>query len=151
METVRAERIPSLLNELRPIRNALRDPLRKLRDLAEPSSETRLAISLVYLPDDPSEVDFLVERLQEADAEELKVIRDELKRYQPEAAKRQCWRVVQDPATKNDQRLRAAAALAVLDPGNPAWRDQARDVAAAMVQETPAHPWTDLFRPVSRG
>ena len=149
LDTVGAERIPLLLEELRPRRNALRSQLMKKRELVELDSKARLAISLVYLPDDSREVNFLVERLHVADAEELKVIRRELKSHQPEAATRRCWGVMQDPTAKNHQRLRAAAALAVLDPLNVAWQVQAHDVAAAMIQETPARQWTDLFRPVS--
>ncbi len=76
LDTVGAERIPFLLEELRPRRNALRNQLMKKRELVELDSEARLAISLVYLPDDSREVNFLVERLHEADAEELKVIRE---------------------------------------------------------------------------
>ncbi len=148
LDTVRAERIPLLLEELRPTRNALRNQLMKKRELVESDSEARLAISLVYLPDDSREVNFLVERLHVADAEELKVIRDELKSHQPEAATRRCWRC---DARSNRQEPPATSrrgALAVLDPHNVAWQVQAHDVAAAMIQETPARQWTDLFRPV---
>ena len=111
-------------------------------------SETRLAISLVFLPEDPRQVDFLVERLQEADPEELKVISDELKLYQKSLAAEKCWQVMQAPAIDHTSRLRLAGALAVLDPANPSWRVQAHDVAAAFVKENQPLSWTKLLRPV---
>jgi formylglycine-generating enzyme required for sulfatase activity len=148
LDTIRADRIPSLLGELRPQRIALGDKLHDLEQQVARQSETRLAISLVFLPEDPRQVDFLVERLQEADPEELEVISDELKLYQKSLAAEKCWKVVQAPAVDHTSRLRLAGALAVLDPANASWRVQAHDVAAAFVKENQPLSWTKLLRAV---
>jgi serine/threonine protein kinase/formylglycine-generating enzyme required for sulfatase activity len=148
LDTIRADRIPSLLAELRPQRKVLGDKLHDQEQRVARQSETRLAISLVFLPEDPRQISFLVERLQEADPEELKVISDELKLYQKHLAAEKCWQVIETPAVDHTSRLRLAGALAVLDPDNPSWRVQAHDVAAAFVKENQPLSWTKLLRPV---
>ena len=75
---------------------------------------------------------------------ELEVIRDELRRHQRIVSAEACWRVVQDATAESVRRLRAACALAALDPRNPAWGIQARAVAAALAKENQPLPWAGL-------
>src|SRR5262249_57307820 len=62
------------------------------------------------------------------------------------------WPVAAGGAAPADQRLRAAAALAALDPDDGRWGVLAAPTAAALVRENPlvAPDWARLLRPVGK-
>jgi formylglycine-generating enzyme required for sulfatase activity len=145
----RAGEIANRVREFQPYLGRFRWQLeRRARDPQDP--EGRVRASLALLPEDPSQVDILVHRLQELEVnpEEWKVIRDELKRHQAGLAAEACWQVVTAPAADRVHRLRAASALALLDPKDPAWTKHAREVAAALVKESEPLLWAERLHPV---
>lgn len=136
--------IPTIIAELQPYRHwadpLLRSEIDKLvrsgNANASDKSAKRLRISLALLPVDPSQVDYLYERLLDSDPKEFLVIRDALKEFKDNVVPR-LWPVVESQEKKKQgHRLRAAAALANYDPGNDKWEA----VQEAVVNEMVAVP-----------
>src|SRR5439155_12886851 len=113
--------VPALLEELSKFR-AWPDPLlRQEHDKAATDPRRKLHTSLAWLPVDRRQVDYLVARLLDAQAQEVSVIRDALVPHQHELVQ-QLWSVVEQPGKgKERRRLRAACALATYDRDSPRW------------------------------
>jgi formylglycine-generating enzyme required for sulfatase activity len=126
------------------------DPL--LQDLAAPSNsdpQKRLRAALALIEVDPGQVDFLVERLLTAQAEDIFILREAL-RNQSGIVPR-LWAVLDQPRQDSGRRLRAAAALAALDPDNAVlWTKVRQDVVAPLVRENllDLKHWARAFYPV---
>src|SRR5205823_1068430 len=131
--------VPAILTAMSEYR-AWTDPLlRQENASAAAASRQKLHISLALLPADPSQVDYLVARLLDAQAQEVPVIRDALAPHQQELLD-QLWSVVEQPAkSKESQRLRAACALATYDPDSPRWEKTSGPVVEQLVAENPVY------------
>jgi eukaryotic-like serine/threonine-protein kinase len=111
----------------------------------------RLRCSLVLLPDDRGQVDYLSERLLEGEPQEVVVIREALLGHKAELTER-FWNVLVNPANEPGQRFRAACALSAFAPDDPRWEKAAGDVAATLVIQKPfvLVQWTDALKGVGR-
>jgi hypothetical protein len=152
--------VPAITAELRSFRRWA-DPLLKDKlARSQPGSRERLHASLAALPADPQQADYLSDQLLHAEPLELHVIREALRpRAESEVGRHVStrnvvvgyWQILNDPDAKNDQRLRAACALAAYDPDHEKWSQIAPDVASLLVSQDlllMSH-WLDLLRPVS--
>ena len=99
----------------------------------EPTLKARehLHASLALLPVDPSQVDYLFNRLLSATENELPVLRDALKTHQSTLTPK-LWAVLES-AKPDAGLLPAASALASYDPDNARWESAGGKVAQALV------------------
>jgi serine/threonine protein kinase/formylglycine-generating enzyme required for sulfatase activity len=114
------------------------------------NANRQLRASLALLPADPSHVEFLYGRLLDAEPHEVPVIRDALAPHK-DALLDKLWAVVETPDKgKENQRLRAAAALAKYDPGSEKWTKANALVVNDLVLENVVFlgQWSEAFRPV---
>jgi formylglycine-generating enzyme required for sulfatase activity len=126
------------------------DPMLRERLARTGDDRLRLHYSIALLPSDPGQVDYLRERLVNADAPpgELLVIREALESYQ-ERLREGLWQVADkdlDPA----RQFRAACALAGYDADSPRWGGIAPDVAGSLVVQNAdlLGQWVRLLAPV---
>jgi serine/threonine protein kinase/formylglycine-generating enzyme required for sulfatase activity len=155
--------VPGIIKEMKDYRHWT-DPLlrdangeaeRAWREAATEAEKTReagrqLHASLALLPVDPGQVDYLYGRLLDAEPQEVVVIRDALAPYRQQVLDR-LWAVVEQPAKgQEQQRLRAACALATYDPDNPRWEKVSGPVVEQLVAVNPIvlRFWMDNLRPV---
>jgi formylglycine-generating enzyme required for sulfatase activity len=99
---------------------------------------------------DSSQVAYLKDRLLDAEAGEVAVLRDALFPHK-EHLVNELWPVVTSPEKgKKSQRLRAAAALAKYDPESDKWAKASVLVVHDLVQQNPVYLlyWSEAFRPV---
>jgi formylglycine-generating enzyme required for sulfatase activity len=144
--------VSAIVQEMGPYRRWLDPLLSDALAQAEKDNDRRkqLHASLALLPMDATHVQGLYGRLLDAAPQEVAVIRDFLAAHQSELVDR-LWVVAEMPEKgKEQQRLRAAAALASYDPGSQRW-DKVRDPVANELVSVPAvylAVWMDAFRPV---
>src|SRR5262249_10352265 len=142
--------VPGIIAELEGYRRWA-DPLLRQANV-DPAGGPRqkLHTALALLPIDPSQRDYLGERLLDAAPAEVTVLRAALRPHQKELRQR-LWAAAQKPpAKKETRRLRAASALALYDPDSGRW-DQVRDAVAADLVSVPAvylGLWLDALRRV---
>jgi formylglycine-generating enzyme required for sulfatase activity len=158
LETAEIREVPGIIQQLQPDRRLVLDRLRTLTqaDPAGPSRQRRrLHAALALLPDDPTQLKPLAERLLQADAQpdEVVVIRQALQDHDHAAALTpRLWAVLEKTGTElTDPQLRAAGALALFDPMNTHWPALGPPVAAKLVGENPLliGAWREAFQPVS--
>jgi serine/threonine protein kinase len=135
--------VPKIVEDLPPCRKWANPRLRNL--IVEGGRKQQLHASLALLPVDPGQVDYLYDRMLDADRQpdHFWVLCQELSKYQQEIVQDQ---IVRDLSTflKNetnpDRRLRAACALAFYDPLNPLWTgdELCDEVANKLLKEPPA-------------
>jgi formylglycine-generating enzyme required for sulfatase activity len=141
--------VPLIVAQLEPYRHWA-NPL--LTRMAEPDADpkVRLHASLALLPVDDGQVDFLYDRLLTAQPHEVPVLRDALAPHK-EALLDRLWAAVEHPARgQEEQRLRAASALAGYDADNPRWANVQNAIANNLVgvQSVYLATWMEALRPV---
>jgi formylglycine-generating enzyme required for sulfatase activity len=143
-----AQAVPTIIKEL-PGYRWWADPQLRGMCTNESSEKSRLHASLALLPADPTQVEYLRERLLTASPAEIMIIRQALAPHADDVNPR-LWTVAEDPAAPLDQRLRALAALAGLDPESERWQPLAAPLAQRLVTENPllVGQWLEAFRPV---
>lgn len=154
------DEVPTILKDMVGYRRRLDPLLREALAQAEASKDDRkrLHAGLALLPFDNTQVDYLYNRLLDADPHDIPVIRDALAPHK-NALKERLWAVVESSSKeKAKQRLQAASALASYDAPNPRsepgrWRDASRlivDEVLGAVERNPSRFATLLvqFRPV---
>ncbi len=144
--------VPQIVEEIGRFRPWVNTLLEKAKMQAEESGDTRrqLLTSLALLPVDPSHVDYLFERLLNAEPQEVPVIRDALTPHR-EALAEKLWAVVEHPPQgKESQRLRAACALATYEPHSQGWERVKKQVADDLVKVPAVYLgiWMESLRPV---
>ncbi len=144
--------VPTIVADMGSYRRWINSLLDKTYREAKASEEThkQLHASLALLPVDSSQVEYLYTRLLEAKPHEVPVIRDALVRHREDLLDR-LWTVVEQPEPgKEQQRLRAAAALASYDPDNERWDKSRGKVVEDLVSEHSVYLgiWSAAFRPV---
>src|SRR5262249_23876611 len=125
--------VPGIVAEMGGYRHwtdpLLRDEVQK----AKSNSRPQLPASLALLPVAATQVKYLYGRLLDADPHEVSVIGVALTPHKGELLDR-LWAVVEKPAKgKEQQRLRAAAALAKYDPDSQRWAKERGPVANDLV------------------
>jgi formylglycine-generating enzyme required for sulfatase activity/tetratricopeptide (TPR) repeat protein len=146
---VSTPKVPEIIGEMDGHRQSC-DPLlwKEFKQAAEKSSK-KLHASLALLKVDPGQVDYLLGRLLDADAQEVAVICDALAPHK-DALLDRLWAAAESPEKgKESQRLRAAAALAKYDPDSPRWAKLQDAVVNDLLAVPPANvtAWKDAFRP----
>ncbi|HZU38907.1 MAG TPA: formylglycine-generating enzyme family protein, partial [Gemmataceae bacterium] len=150
--------VPAIVSEMAAYRQWTDPRLRGENDKAAVKSSQKLHTGLALLPVDPGQVNYLYDRLLDAEPPEVPVIRDALAPHKNELVDR-LWGVVEKPEKgKQQQRLQAACALASYDaPANAAgsarWQHASKNIVnelLAAVQKNPSHYATllDQLRPV---
>jgi hypothetical protein len=144
--------VPQIVQEIKPFQRWADSRLRKAYSEAQAKGDFRrqLHASLALLPVDPYQVEYLYERLLDADPLEVPVIRDALVPHK-ESLTSKLWGVVEQPAKgKESQRLRAATALATYDPSSQRWLKVSGALADQIVAENllVLGVWIEGLRPV---
>jgi serine/threonine protein kinase/formylglycine-generating enzyme required for sulfatase activity len=106
--------LPSIIEELSPHQAWAQSMLAELQEDPQ-SPEVRLRATLAKPNYSAADIEFLIDRLQVADFASLSVIRDALYPYR-ELVVDALWRSVENNGEEESRRLRAACALALLDP-----------------------------------
>jgi eukaryotic-like serine/threonine-protein kinase len=134
----------SLGRTRRALDRIARDPRR--------SPKERLHASLALLPFDETHDDEVFQSLIESEPDELIVLGQRLRARAAPFVHR-LWTVATDPGTESKRKLRAACALAILDPHDARWDGLARDVSNSLVLKEYAFHlkrWLDALRPIKR-
>jgi serine/threonine protein kinase len=142
----------TIVDDMAPYRSWLDRLLREAYHDAEANQDRRkqLHLGLALLPVDPDQKAYLYGRLLDAEPHEVLVLREALAPHQDEFVDR-LWTVVEQSSVRHEpQRLRAAAALARYDPGNPGWKQVNRLIVEQLVAVNPAFlgSWLEGFRAV---
>src|SRR5205823_6237533 len=117
---------------------------------AKPNSRPHLNVGLALLPVDATQIEYLYRRLLDAEQHEVPVIRDALAVHRADLVDR-LWAVVERPEKgEEQQRLRAAAALAKYDPESESWAKVQGPIAQDLVAVPPVYleRWLEALRPV---
>ncbi len=141
--------VPAIVNQMTEYRQWADPLLREENGRAADKSRQKLHTSLALLPVDPSQVTYLKERLVDAEAGEVAVIRYALFPHKDHLVDK-LWAVVESPAKgKEWQRLRAAAALAKYDAESKKWPESSFLLVHNLVQQNPLHLlyWSEALRP----
>jgi hypothetical protein len=144
--------VPAIVRETAPYRRWLDPLLREAQVQAEKDHAHRkqLHTSLALLPADATQVDYLCERLLDAEPGEVLVLRDALFPHKQQLLDT-LWAVVEAPGKgKQPRRLRAAAALAKYDPDSPRWAHVKGKVVTSMVAVQPFYleRWIKALWPI---
>lgn len=117
-------------------------------EATQPESDERLRLSLALLPSDPTQRDYLMERLQTAQANEVKLM---IERLRPQKAMilESLWSAME--GEKKASWLPVASALSDYDPSDERWRGIAAKVCETLVRENSLRvgTWIDLLRPAA--
>src|SRR3954454_8103849 len=121
-----------------PYRRWLGPLLHEARARAEKENDPRrqLHAGLALLPVDPGQVEYLYGRLLKAQPQEVLVLREALSDHKHDLTGR-LWALLENPKKDQDQRFRAACALAAFAPDDPRWDNVSRDVAETLVIQSP--------------
>jgi serine/threonine protein kinase/formylglycine-generating enzyme required for sulfatase activity len=143
--------VPLLLKELQPFRREVAPDVRDQLRRKELSGPQRVRANLLLLPDDPGLLPSLRDSLLHAEPEDVLSIRRALRPYRDEL-NAGLWKTLEDRAAGEDERLRAACALAEFDPDGKRWQGVAQDVASALASQDPLAlgPWMEALRPARR-
>lgn len=158
LESAEMSAVPEILRQLGADLCLVED---RLREMAQADDTTpggirrRLHAALALLSGDPTQVDYLVERLLRADArpDELLVIRKELDKHGHASKLTPELRTLLEETSTGltDSQLRAAGALALFEPKDPRWPDLGPQVAAMLVRQNPLliGAWREAFQAVA--
>ena len=146
---VNIAQVPDIVKRCPKYRRWVDPALRQVIGRSPERSSERLHASLALLPVDDGQVEYLYNRLLEAGAEEVPVLRDSLKPHQASLSPK-LWSVLESCKPGDAGLLPAASALALYDPHNDRWLKVAAKTAEAMVQVNAVNlrPWLDALRPV---
>jgi formylglycine-generating enzyme required for sulfatase activity len=142
--------VPSIVSQMAEYRQWADPLLREENDKANDQSRQKLHTSLALLPVDASQAPYLMDRLLDAEAGEVAIIRDALLPHKDQLVG-QLWAAVESlKKGKESQRLRAAAALAKYDQESDKWAKASVLIVRDLVQQNPIYLlyWTEAFRPV---
>ena len=145
-------RVSSIIREIEEDLGRTGSELDRIARDPRRSPKERLHAGLAVLPIDGSLDDYLYDRILKSEPDELIVIAERL-RDRRAAFTGRLWALASHEETDRKARLRAASALAMLDPGSGRWKGLARDVSGLLVLGENAlrlERWLDTLRPVRR-
>ena len=144
---------PGIVEEMVAYRRWVDPLLQDAYAQAERDNEPRkqLNASIGLLPVDFGQVDYLYERLIKGEPQVVVAIRGVLAKNRAEPTDR-LWKLLENPKNDQDQRFRAACALALFAPDDSRWEQVKNDVAAALVSQKPfaIAEWTDALQGVGK-
>jgi serine/threonine protein kinase/formylglycine-generating enzyme required for sulfatase activity len=143
--------VPRIVEEMAPYRRWV-DPLlteAQAQARKENNRRNQLHLALALLPVDTRRVDYLYERLLDAEPQEGLVLRQELISHKAGLSAR-LWRLLEDHSADMDQRFRAACVLAAFTPQDPRWNKVATDVAERLISQNALviGTWAQALQPV---
>jgi formylglycine-generating enzyme required for sulfatase activity len=145
--------VPGIVKDMAPYRRWLDPLLQEAYAQAEKEHDPRkqLHASLALLPVDAGQVEYLLSRLLQGQPQEVLVIREALSLHKQDLTER-LWTLLESPKNDQDERLRAACALAAFSPDDPRWKQASGDVAAMLVIQKPfvLAQWTEALQGVGR-
>lgn len=143
--------VPFLIEGMAASRQEVGPRLKELAQQKDLPAKERLRVRLALVSEDPNQVDYLRDRLFEADPAELPVIRTALLAHGKRLAK-EMWSIMHDPRSPKERRFRAACALAEFDPQGAGWAKAAPPTIEILVTENPLHvaAWMAALRPVAQ-
>src|SRR5262245_30900434 len=142
--------VPGIVGDMAEYRKWTDPLLHEEYDKAADKSQQKLHVSLALLPVDATQVDYLYDRLLDAEPSAVPVLREALAPHKVGLVDK-LWAVAEAPAKgKEKQRLRAAAALANYDPESAKWAKVQDAVGNALVKEPSVYVpvWMASLRPV---
>jgi serine/threonine protein kinase/formylglycine-generating enzyme required for sulfatase activity len=145
--------VPGIVKEMKPYRRwvdrLLQDAYTKAQN--EDDARKQLHISLGLLPVDADQVEFLYSRLLHGQPQEVLVIREALSDHKQDLTER-LWALLENGQNAQDQRFRAACALAALAPDDLRWAKVSNDVATMLIIQKPfvIAQWTDALKGVGK-
>jgi eukaryotic-like serine/threonine-protein kinase len=144
--------VPRIVQNMTPYRHWIDSLLRDAYQEAETNQDARkqLHASIALLPGDSGQVKYLYGRLLDAEPHEVPVIGDALAPYKDQLLE-QLWPAVEQLAQgKEQQRLRAACALASYDRDSQRWVKVREQVANDLVGVPAVYlaTWMESLRPV---
>jgi formylglycine-generating enzyme required for sulfatase activity len=151
LEIIHTDLVPATVNALGPYRGWINGML--YNDLQHVQNEKiKLHLSMALLPVDPSQADYLCDRLLWVEGpEEVWAIRTVLHEYAPASVDR-FWPVLQGSDAARSRRLRAACALAPVAAEDARWAEVSDEVARGLAGENliMLGKWAQLLQPVRK-
>ncbi|QDV43398.1 Serine/threonine-protein kinase PknB [Stieleria neptunia] len=145
--------VQTIIGNLSNYRRLVEDDLSKAFDGAPENSNAKLHAALAMLPDDPSVLPFLKQRLLTVAPTQFGFVRDLLLEHKQELVLTY-WEIALESSEEPKRRFQAACALASFDPENEQWqtRDLTRFLAAHLVGVMPSEllPWRNALRPAQK-
>ncbi|MHB8863665.1 MAG: bifunctional serine/threonine-protein kinase/formylglycine-generating enzyme family protein [Pirellulaceae bacterium] len=142
--------IPDIVAEIDQHRRWVDPLLAAAHDQAAEESTQKLHTALARVSHEPQQLAYLQRRLLSAQPAQVATICQMVASRRGELIPR-LWNVLRQAEVHTGvERLRAASALAVCDPDNPAWNDVSSDTVAQLihVSSTQRPAWIHLLRPV---
>jgi formylglycine-generating enzyme required for sulfatase activity len=143
--------IPGIVKEMEAYR-AWTDPmLKEGKEKSANDPRKQLNASLALAPVDAGQLEYLYGRLLKGEPQEVVVIRETLFDHKADLTER-LWTLLENPRNDQDQRFRAACALATFTPGDHRWEKAGGDVAATLAMQKPfvIAQWTDALKGVEK-
>ena len=145
--------VPGIVKEMVSYRHWVNPLLRDAYAQAESENDLpkQLKASLALVPVDEGQVEYLVARLFEAEAQEIVVIREALLPHQEKLSAR-LWPILEDQKADLDRRFRAACGLAGFTPDDTRWNRVSGDVAERLVNQNAfvLGKWAEALQPVGK-
>ena len=117
LRTAETSQVPMIMENLSDYRRWAKEELRKTFSESSEDSNAKLHAALAILPDDPSVLPFLVERLLTVAPTQFEYVWDLLATHKNEIVPGY-WKICRDGGQDADRRFRPACALASYDPEN---------------------------------
>src|SRR5271157_5846506 len=150
-QVVRANiaQVPNIVRSMGGYRRWVDPALRQVVGRSSERSSERLHAGLALLPVDDGQVEYLFQRLQDATADEVPVLRDALEPHQTGLTPK-LWSVLDSAKPGDPSLLPAASSLALYNPQSPRWNEVAAKVAQGLVTTNLVYlrAWVDALRPV---
>jgi serine/threonine protein kinase/formylglycine-generating enzyme required for sulfatase activity len=149
--SVEKSELPPLLDSMRPDRSFWQARIVSVADDRSRPVEQRIRAHLALVENDPGRIEYLLNRLLEADAADHRVIARALSAW-PDRVSPRYRAVISDPKSSRGQRLRAAGALVGIAPDDPALVDASNEVARAILGEEifQLNIWVEELEPIRR-
>ncbi|MBL7044050.1 MAG: protein kinase [Pirellulaceae bacterium] len=146
--SAKTEKVPEIVEQISPRMGWATPMLHEALGQAGKDRQKKLRVRLALYSTDPEQWHHLVKHLLVGDPAEVEVVSNALR--DNGSATKQFWTVLADIGQPKTTRLRAACALATLDPQDERWAERGQYVANWLVSETPLmmDDWTKLLRPV---
>ena len=143
------DQVPNIVRSMEGYRRWVDPALRQVVERSSERSSERLHASLALLPVDDEKVEYLVQRLQDASADEVPVLRDALEPHQSTLTPK-LWTVLESAKPGDASLLPAASALASYAPDDARWEAVGGKVAQALAWVNPVFlgSWIEALRPV---
>ena len=150
-QVVRANiaQVPNIVRSMGGYRRWVDPALRQVIERSSERSPERLHAGLALLPVDDGQVEYLFQRLQDATADEVPVLRDALEPHQTGLTPK-LWSVLDSAKPGDPSLLPAASSLALYNPQSPRWNEVGAKVAEELVTTNLVYlrAWVDALRPV---